>query len=252
MFMVGPMGYDGAVTQGGRRLHFRQLFDPQASAFTYLLGCSDTRQAMLIDPVLETAERDLALLTGLGLTLTCTVETHIHADHVTGAEWLRDRTGARSGVPETSDASDYDFLVREGEPIRVGRLALQPLHTPGHTADSFCYLLAEAGSARVFTGDTLLIDGCGRTDFQNGDAAALYRSVQDKLFTLPGETLVYPGYDYQGRRVSSIGQEMGRNPRLGGGEGMDEFVAFMASLKLPNPKMMDVAVPANLAGGIID
>jgi glyoxylase-like metal-dependent hydrolase (beta-lactamase superfamily II) len=231
---------------------FRQLFDLQASAFTYLLGCTEIRQALLIDPVLETAERDLALLERLGFTLAATIETHIHADHVTGAEWLRDRAGSKAGVPAQSSATDYDFAIHEGEPIRVGSLELQPLHTPGHTSDSTSYRLDGPDGPRLFTGDTLLIDGCGRTDFQNGDAAALYRSVHEKLFTAPDDALVYPGHDYQGRRVSSIGQEKARNPRLGDGKSIDEFVAIMAALKLPHPKMKDVAVPANLAAGAID
>lgn len=224
---------------------FRQLFEPQSSTYTYLIGCERTREAALIDPVLETIERDLQELEGLDLSLRFTIETHIHADHVTGASGLRERTGCRCAVPEKSGAAHADVALREGEPIRVGDVVLQPLYTPGHTDDHHSYLLDRAGEGRVFTGDALLIDGCGRTDFQNGDSAALYRSVHDKLFSLPADTLVYPGHDYQQRRVSSVGQERDRNPRLGGGKTLEEFVAIMAALNLPRPKKIDIAVPAN-------
>ena len=224
---------------------FRQLFEPQSSAYTYLVACEETREAALIDPVLETADRDLALLEELGLELKYTLETHIHADHVTGADRLRDATGSKAAVPEKSDAHHVDLPVREGEAIHVGKLRIEPLYTPGHTDDHHAYLVANGEGARVFTGDVLMIDGCGRTDFQNGDAATLYRSVHEKIFTLAGDTLVYPGHDYQQRRVSSVAQECARNPRLGGGKSLEEFVAIMAGLNLPRPKRMDVAVPAN-------
>jgi glyoxylase-like metal-dependent hydrolase (beta-lactamase superfamily II) len=224
---------------------FRQLFESQSSAYTYLLACEQTREAALIDPVLETAERDFALLAELGLTLRYTLETHIHADHVTGADRLRDSTGSKAAVPEKSGARHVDVPIREGEPLRFGALSLLPIYTPGHTDDHHCYCIEEGGTARVFTGDALMIDGCGRTDFQNGDAATLYRSVHEKLFSLSDETIVYPGHDYQQRRVSSIGQEKARNPRLGGGKTVDEFVTIMNGLNLPRPGKMDLAVPAN-------
>jgi sulfur dioxygenase len=227
---------------------FRQLFEPQSSAYTYLVACDETGRAALIDPVLETVERDLQLLRELGLTLECTIETHIHADHVTGAARLRSETGCRAAVPEKSGASHADIAVRDGEPIVIGTLSVQPLYTPGHTDDHHAYFL-DRGAGRLFTGDALLIDGCGRTDFQNGDAATLYRSVHDKLFALPSDTLVYPGHDYQQRHVSTVGQERERNPRLGGGKTLEDFVAIMAALDLPRPKKMDVAVPANRACG---
>jgi glyoxylase-like metal-dependent hydrolase (beta-lactamase superfamily II) len=228
---------------------FRQLFEPQSSAYTYLIGCEQTRKAALIDPVLATVDRDLALLRELGLTLEYTLETHIHADHVTGAARLRKLTGSKAAVPEKSGAHHVDVPLREGEPIEIGTLSIEPLYTPGHTDDHHVYLLRSVDGARVFTGDALMIDGCGRTDFQNGDAATLYRSVHDKIFALPGETLVYPGHDYQQRRVSSVGQEKARNPRLGGGRTLEEFVAIMSGLNLPHPKMMDIAVPANRGCG---
>jgi len=224
---------------------FRQLFEPQSSAYTYLIACEQTRVAALIDPVRETVERDLELLESLGLTLRLTIETHIHADHVTGASRLRQRTGCKCAVPERSGAEHVDVPVREGEPIPIGGLNVQPLYTPGHTDDHYSYLLESRDGGRVFTGDALLIDGCGRTDFQNGDSATLYRSVHDKIFSLPPDTLVYPGHDYQQRYVSSVGQERARNPRLGGGRSLEEFVALMAALNLPRPKNMDVALPAN-------
>jgi glyoxylase-like metal-dependent hydrolase (beta-lactamase superfamily II) len=225
---------------------FRQMFEPQSSTYTYLIGCSESREAALIDPVLETAERDLAVLAELGLTLKYTLETHIHADHVTGAARLRRATGSKVALPALSKAGHADVELREGEPVIIGSLLIHPLHTPGHTADHHAYRLdTPCGTSLLFTGDALLIDGCGRTDFQNGDAATLYRSVHDKFFSLPDETLVYPGHDYQQRRVSSIGQEKARNLRLGGGKSLDEFVAIMAALGLPRPTKMDVAVPAN-------
>jgi len=224
---------------------FRQLFEPQSSAYTYLIACGGSEEAILIDPVLETVERDLRLIAELGLTLRYTVETHIHADHVTGASKLRGLTGCKCALPEKSGAARVDVPVREGEPIRCGGLNLQPLYTPGHTDDHHSYFLESDGMLRVFTGDALLIDGCGRTDFQNGDAATLYRSVHEKIFTLPGDTLVYPGHDYQRRHVSTVAQEYERNPRLGSGRSVDEFVQIMAGLNLPPPKKMDIAVPAN-------
>lgn len=224
---------------------FRQLFEPNSSAYTYLIACQRTREAALIDPVIETAGRDFQLLEELGLTLKYTIETHIHADHVTGAAWLRDRTGSKAAVPERSAAAHVDAPVREGVVIEVGDLVLEPLYTPGHTDDHHSYLLLSADGPRVFTGDALMIDGCGRTDFQNGDAATLYRSVHEKLFSLPHDTLVFPGHDYQQRRVSSVGQEKARNPRLGGDTSLEKFVAIMDSLNLPRPKQMDLAVPAN-------
>lgn len=230
---------------------FRQLFEGQSSAYTYLIACERSREAALIDPVLETVERDLELLEALGLSLRLTIDTHLHADHVTGAARLRELTGCRCAVPERSGAAHVDVPVREGEPIRIGELELRPLYTPGHTDDHHSYFLEGSDAARVFTGDALLIDGCGRTDFQNGDAATLYRSVHEKLFALPGETLVYPGHDYQQRHVSSIAQERGRNPRLGGGRTVEEFVAIMEGLNLPRPSKMEIAVPANRQCGML-
>lgn len=225
---------------------FRQLFEPLSSTYTYLLGCEHTGQALLIDPVVNSIDRDLAVLHGLGLSLAATLDTHIHADHITGALHLKQRTGCRIAAPAIDALPCTDLGVAEGVPLRVGSLVIEALHTPGHTSGHHAYVQG----GRVFTGDALLIDGCGRTDFQGGSAADLYRSVTAKLFTLPDEQLVYPGHDYQGRQVSSIGQEKARNPRLGGGKALAEFEQIMAGLNLPYPKFIDHAVPGNRACGV--
>ncbi|MGS1012994.1 MBL fold metallo-hydrolase [Rhodanobacter sp. UC4450_H17] len=225
---------------------FRQLFEPLSSTYTYLLGCEDTGQAVLIDPVVTMIERDLAEIQRLVLTLAWTIDTHIHADHITAARELKQRVGSRIAAPAFDRLPCADAGIEEGRPFEVGSVPLQPLHTPGHTDGHFAYRLAD----RVFTGDALLIDGCGRTDFQNGDADALFRSVREKLFVLPGETLVYPAHDYQGRYVSSVAQEQSRNPRLGGDRTLDEFRAIMAGLNLPYPKFIDHAVPGNRQCGV--
>lgn len=225
---------------------FRQLFEPLSSTYTYLIGCEDSGQALLIDPVVNAMERDIAELSKLGLTLACTVDTHIHADHITAALHLKQRLGSRIAAPAIDRLPCTDVGIVEGVPLQVGGIAIDPLHTPGHTDGHFAYVLGE----RVFTGDALLIEGCGRADFQNGDARALYASVTEKLFGLPDECLVYPAHDYQQRRVSSIGQEKKRNPRLGGGQSLAGFEALMAGLKLPYPKFIDYAVPGNRQCGV--
>ena len=194
-------------------------------------------------------DRDLSVIQELGLTLSYTLETHVHADHITSACRLRSLTGCKVVYPAMDNLPCPDLGVSEIEPLKVGGTTFQPLFTPGHTDTHHCYLLDEAGTGQIFTGDALLIDGCGRTDFQSGDAATLYRSVHDKLFTLPDETLVYPAHDYQHRHVSSIGQEKERNARLGDNRTMDEFIEIMDNLNLPYPKRIDVAVPANLLCG---
>ena len=224
---------------------FRQLFDPISSTYTYLLGCEETRLAILIDPVLPTWERDLEIVRALGLKLTCTVDTHIHADHITSASKLKKMVGSKIASPALDKLPCTDIPLEEGRPFQVGSIQLDPLHTPGHTDNHFSYRLGD----RVFTGDALLIDGCGRTDFQNGDAATLYHSITQKLFTLPDETLIFPAHDYEGRRVSSIAQEKTRNPRIGGDKHLEEFVGIMHSLKLAYPKFIDYAVPGNKACG---
>jgi sulfur dioxygenase len=222
---------------------FRQLFEPESSSYTYLLACPDTRRALLIDPVLETVERDLATLQELGLTLAWTVDTHIHADHVTGAARLRSLTGCRAASPPGVEGACR--IVSEVEPLEAGSVTLRALFTPGHTEEHHSYLAEAGGAARVFTGDLLLIGGCGRTDFQGGDPATLYRSVHEKIFTLAEETIVCPGHDYRGRTTSTVGEERSGNPRLGGGRTVETFAAIMAALDLPRPKKIDLAVPAN-------
>ncbi|WP_313088835.1 MBL fold metallo-hydrolase [Pseudomonas sp.] len=225
---------------------FRQLFDPLSSTYTYLLGCEQTRQAVLIDPVISRVEHDLALLASLGLSLAYSLDTHIHADHITAALALKQRTGSRIAGPAIDRLPCTDTAIEEGVPFVVGSLHIEPLHTPGHTDGHFAYRVGE----RLFTGDALLIDGCGRTDFQNGDTEALFHSVRDKLFTLPDDTLVYPGHDYQGRHVSTIGQEKQRNPRLGEQLSLEQFKAIMAGLDLPYPRFIDHAVPGNRQCGV--
>ena len=220
---------------------FRQLFERVSSTYTYLLACEETGQAVLIDPVLPTWQRDLGEIRRLGLTLVCTLDTHIRAEHLTAARRLKSDAHSRSARPACDALECTDVDVREGAPLELGSVRIEPLHTPGHTDGHHAYLLAD----RVFTGDALLIDGCGRTDFQNGDAEALYHSVHDKLFTLPDETLVYPAHDYEGRRVSSVGQEKQRNPRLGNDRPLAEFVSLMHALELDYPKFIDYALPGN-------
>ncbi len=224
---------------------FRQLFEPESSTYTYLLGDSESGKAVLIDPAVETAERDLAVVKEYGLELMATLETHVHADHLTGALKLKQLAGSKIAGPAQDELPCTDIGVRDGMPFMVGNIELQPLFTPGHTSTHHSYLLDAGDTRRVFSGDALLIDGCGRTDFQSGDAATLYRSIHEKLFSLPDETLVYPGHDYSGRQVSTIGQEKARNPRLGGGRSRDEFVAIMDGLDLAYPKKIDFAVPGN-------
>jgi len=225
---------------------FKQLFEPVSSTYTYLLGCEETGQAVLIDPVVSVMDRDLAILNELGLKLAYTLDTHIHADHITAALELKNKVGSKIAAPAFDCLPCTDHAIEEGKPFVVGGVQIEPLHTPGHTDGHFSYRLGE----RVFTGDALLIDGCGRTDFQNGDAPTLYKSVKEKLFSLPEETLVYPGYDYQNRRVSSIGQEKSRNPRLGDEKSLQEFIEIMHKLNLPYPKFIDYAVPGNRLCGV--
>jgi sulfur dioxygenase len=229
---------------------FRQLFEPVSSTFTYLIVCPETGQTVLIDPVLETVERDLQVVQDLGVRLTYALETHVHADHLTGAQKLRHLSGCQVAGPAMDEIPCRDIGVREGEPFRVGRVTLHPLFTPGHTDAHHAYLMDNGTAKMLFSGDALLIDACGRTDFQSGDAATLYRSIHEKFFTLPGETLVYPCHDYHGRYVSCIAQEKARNPRLGGGKSLQDFVAIMNSLDLPHPKKMEFAVPGNQQCGV--
>ncbi len=225
---------------------FRQLFEPLSSTYTYLLGCETSGQALLIDPVLPMWQRDLALVHELGFKLAYTLDTHIHADHVTAALRLKRETGSQIACAAFDRLPCADVGLQEGVPLVMGGVRIDPLFTPGHTDGHHAFLAHQ----RVFTGDALLIDGCGRTDFQNGDAQTLYHSIHEKLFSLPEDTLVYPGHDYHGRFVSNIAQEKARNPRLGGERSLDEFVRIMAELKLAYPKFIDFAVPSNRQCGV--
>lgn len=225
---------------------FRQLFEPVSSTYTYLLGCENTGKAVLIDPVIATIDRDLKEISRLGLQLAYSLDTHIHADHITAALELKKRVGSKIAAPAFDNLPCADIGIEEGQPLRVGSLDIAPLHTPGHTDGHFAYLLGD----RLFTGDALLIDGCGRTDFQNGDAETLYKSVREKLFILPDDYLVYPAHDYQNRRVTSIAQEKRRNTRLGMDKTLEEFKTIMANLNLPYPKFIDHAVPGNKQCGV--
>jgi sulfur dioxygenase len=224
---------------------FRQLFDRFSCTYTYLIADGRGGEACLVDPVLGQVDRYLKTLAELGLRLVKAIDTHLHADHITGAGTLRARTLSHTVMGEQSAAEVVSLRVRDGDRIAVGGLALRAIHTPGHTEDSYCFLL----DGRVFTGDTPHIRGTGRTDFQNGDAAVQYDSLFNRLLRLPEDTLVYPGHDYKGDTVSTIGEEKAFNPRLQVGS-PDEYVALMSGLGLPRPAMMDVAIPANLCLGL--
>jgi glyoxylase-like metal-dependent hydrolase (beta-lactamase superfamily II) len=229
---------------------FRQLFEPGSSTYTYLLACEETGTAALVDPVVDTATRDLDVLRDLDLTLSYSIDTHIHADHLTGAVKLKALAQSKIIYPAICDLPCMDIGAKEGEVIRVGNIELHPLFTPGHTDHHFAYLIDNGTQHMVFTGDALLIEACGRTDFQSGDAATLYKSIHEKLFSLPGETLVYPGHDYEGRQISTIQQEKQRNPRLGNNKPLEEFVEIMDTMDLPYPKKIDFAVPGNEDCGV--
>src|SRR5437763_8848034 len=224
---------------------FRQLFDSISGTYTYLLASRYGGEALIIDPVLEKVDRYMQLVRELDLKLVKAVDTHLHADHITGLGALRDRTHCITVMGEQTHAGVVSMRVTEGDRVNIEGLSLDVLYTPGHTDDSYSFLL----DGRVFTGDTLLIRGTGRTDFQNGDPRAQYDSIFNKLLKLPNETLVYPAHDYKGDTVSTIGEEKTCNPRLQV-TSSDQYAALMNGLNLPNPKMMDVAVPANIRVGL--
>lgn len=226
---------------------FRQLFEPLSSTYTYLIGCERTKLALLIDPAYPTWERDLTTVSDLGLTLTYTLETHVHADHITAALQLKKQINSKIVYPRQAQCECADLYIEEGAPFSLGDIVLQPLYTPGHTDDHYCYYLP---NDRVMTGDALLIDGCGRTDFQNGNPAELYNSIRTKLFSLPDDTLVFPGHDYNNRHVSTIAQEKARNPRIGMDKSEADFKHIMQSLNLDYPKFIDHAVPGNRQCGV--
>jgi len=230
-------------------LVLRQLFDTESSTFTYLLGCMSSREAVLIDPVLEQKDRDLTVIDDMGLELRYVINTHAHADHITsGGAIRRERPEVKTVISKASGAR-ADVHTEPGDQVRFGQFALEAVATPGHTSGCTTWLLR--GTPHVaFTGDTLLIRGCGRTDFQQGDAGLLHDCVHSKIFSLPGDTLIYPGHDYKGRNVSTVEEERRFNPRLT--KSREEFVELMAELGLPYPKKIDVAVPANMLCGVQD
>ena len=227
-------------------MQLRQLFDAESSTYTYLLWDESTRQAALIDTVDNQIDRDLQLVEELQLDLRYTLETHIHADHITASGKIRDRAGTKAVVHRNSRSDCADYLVSDGDSIMLGDQSIRVLETPGHTDTCVSYAI----EGRVFTGDALLIRGCGRTDFQSGDAGQLYDSIHQKLFTLPDSTIVYPAHDYRGMPCSTIGEEKTHNPRLGNNRSKRDFVDLMNSLDLDPPKKIAEAVPGNLECGL--
>ncbi len=220
---------------------FRQLFDEESSTYTYLIADRTLKQALLVDPVLEQVARDRQLLDELGLTLKYCFETHIHADHITGTGKLREMTGCCLIGPQNAQVNCADRFLKHQEVLQLGSVTIEAIATPGHTDSHAAYLINQKA---ILTGDALFIRGCGRTDFQSGDAGTLYDSVKQRLFTLPDETLVYPGHDYKGHTVSTIGEEKQYNPRFVGRD-RTQFIMFMNNLNLPDPKKMNESVPAN-------
>ncbi|MCO4768985.1 MAG: MBL fold metallo-hydrolase [Deltaproteobacteria bacterium] len=227
---------------------FRQLFDRDSCTYTYLLADEATKEAVLIDPVRELVDRDMQVLDQLGLKLVYTLETHVHADHVTASGTLRQKVGSKSVLSHHAGADCADITVGSGDALRVGDVHIEVRETPGHTNTCVSYYVPEEGV--IFTGDTLMIRGCGRTDFQQGSSENLYASVHEQIFTLPETTRIYPGHDYKGRTMSTVAEEKAHNPRLGGGNTVAQFVEIMANLKLSLPKKLSVAVPANQNCGL--
>jgi sulfur dioxygenase len=228
-------------------LIFRQLFDAPSWTYSYLLADSSAGEAILIDPVFEQAARDAALIRELGLKLIATLDTHAHADHVTGAWLLKNRLGGKIAISAASGAEGADIRLEEGDRVAFGKRYVTALSTPGHTDGCMSFVLDDESMA--FTGDALLIRGCGRTDFQQGSAHKLFHSIKTKIFTLPDDCLLYPGHDYHGLTVSSVAEEKAHNPRLGGNISEADFAGYMENLGLPHPRQIDVAVPANKVCG---
>ena len=223
---------------------FKQVFDQKSSTYTYLIASSKGREALIIDPVLNNVENYLRLLTELDLRLVKVIDTHIHADHVTGASKLKDKTKCITIMGENTPANSVEIKVKDNEIVKLDHLKIKALYTPGHTSDSYSFLM----NNYLFSGDTLLINGTGRTDFQNGNSKDAYDSIFNKLLKLPDETLLYPAHDYNGEKVSSIGKEKKFNPRLQVNS-ENEYIEIMNNLNLPEPKMMDVNVARNIKLG---
>ncbi len=226
---------------------FRQLFDAESSTYTYLLGCSDTLDAVVIDPVFEQHARDTALIRELGVKVRYVMDTHVHADHVTGAWLMATALNAKTVLSARYDADNVDVAVDQGDVMTFGNCSLKVLATPGHTGGCVTYVTHD--SKMAFTGDCLMIRGAGRTDFQAGDAHEMWHSIRDQIFTLPQGCLVYPGHDYFGRTVSTVTEERAFNPRIGGEAREEDFAGYMNNLALPHPRLLDIAVPANLKSG---
>lgn len=227
---------------------FYQLFEHESSTYTYLLADPESKDAVIIDPVIETIERDLNLVKELGLKLKYILDTHIHADHITAAGEIRTRTGAKSAVSENARVGCIDLSLKDGQELELGNKKIKALMTPGHTDSCMSYFI----DGRVFTGDSLMIRGTGRTDFQQGSSAKLFHSIREKLFKLPDSTRVYPAHDYKGQTSSTIEMEKKYNPRVGMQKTLTEFETIMSELKLAEPKKMHEAVPANLACGKLE
>lgn len=226
---------------------FYQLFEKETSTYTYLLGDPETKEAVLIDPVLETVDRDIHLIQELGLKLKYVLDTHVHADHITGSGEIRKKTGAKIGVSAEYNITCPDLKLNDGDEVRFGKYVIKVIHTPGHTNGCLSY---QTGN-KIFTGDALLVRSCGRTDFQAGSSEKLFHSVRDRIFKLPDDTVVYPAHDYKGFTKSQVGVEKKLNPRLNLNISKEQFIDIMANLKLPYPAKIKESVPANLQCGLL-
>ncbi len=226
---------------------FKQLFDSESSTYTYLIVDEESREALLIDPVASQLDVYVDLLASMNAQLKYAIETHVHADHITASGQLREKLGIQTGVSALCGAESADMQLQDGDCLKLGKQTIQVMATPGHTEGSVSYIWND----RIFTGDALLINGCGRTDFQGGDAGVLYDSITQKIFSLPDETLIYPAHDYHGKRVSCVGQEKSINTRLAN-QTREQFIAMMKALDLPKPKMIDIAVPLNRKCGVTE
>ena len=235
----------GSIKHWGTIMIFKQFFEPNTSTFTYLLACEKTKQAVLIDTVESEVPNYLKELEAQNLKLVYTLETHVHADHVTAADALRQKIDSKSVVHRDAGAMCGDLLVTDGVHIIVGTIDLEVRYTPGHTNGCISFFAGD----RIFTGDSLLIGGCGRTDFQSGDSGQLYDSIHHQIFSLPDDVIVYPGHDYNGKTQSTVGEERKNNKRLGGNRSREDFIKIMSELKLAYPKFIDIALPANQACG---